>query len=576
MKGIRDLKRSSENNVNYTISDSANTAINKMDQEIIQNYKLKVIKLEEELRNTKDDFESLRRNFDALTLKAKMDVEKIKQLEEELSKLMLSTKLNNNQITDKKEETDLNDKLEKLEQKYIDKINILNSKMIENDSLNSKKIAKLLENEKNLKIQVINNDQKYNNLVKSKEAVDNELSLLKMKLKNCMEENEKNLATTRKNYESLLNSNLEKNSKHYEKIINEKDEEINNLRNATKGLLEKNKVTLNKTMNTESQYEKLKKENEIYSKLVDEYKEKLRNKDSTIYTIQTESDERKENFKKIIQQYEDHEKKIMNDKKLLEKEVLQFKEENYIMLDKLNDLELNYKTLKAKYEDLFNNQSSSSYESNLEKIKQNLLDHLDKYTLYQNQLLLGKINESNKKIEIVKQSVRSLVYNLNTNSNEDSCFNEIRIKLEEEILLMKNNYDILNHQYKTEVNSLKNELQKQGELLYNKSNSINELQNVLIKLQNENESYVNLISSSNKKLIKIKEDHENKVEELKEQLERFRKEIEIMKKEKEELMKKAEIDKEKLKAILDIKNVHSQIKGVVGKVNYKLTKNRFY
>jgi len=569
MKGIRDLKRSSENNVNYTISDNANSAINKMDQEIIQNYKIKVIKLEEELRNTKDDLESLRRNFDALTLKAKMDLEKIKQLEEELSKLMLSTKLNNNQFTEKKEEADINEKLEKLEQKYIDKINILNSKMMENDSLNSKKIAKLLENEKTLKIQVINNDQKYNNLVKSKEAVDNELSLLKMKLKNSFEENEKNLATTRKNYESLLNSNLEKNSKHYEKIINEKDEEINNLRNATKGLLEKNKVTLNKTMNTESQFEKLKKENEIYNKLVDEYKEKLRNKDSTIYTIQTESDERKENFKKIIQQYEDHEKKIVIDKNLLENEVLQSKEENSKMLDKLNDLEISYKSLKAKYEEVFNNKCSASIESNLEEIKLRILDQFNKYILYLNQLLTGKINESNNKIELVKQSVRSLMHNLNTRSLEDSGSNEIRIKLEEEILLMKNNYDILNHQYKTEVNSLKNELQKQGELLYNKSNSINELQNILIKLQNENESYVNLISSSNKKLIKIKEDHENKVEELKEELESLRKEMEIIKKEKEEMIRKAEIDKEKLKAILDIKNVHTQIKGVVGKVNYK-------
>ena len=132
MKGIRDLKRSSESNMNTERMVDNNNPISKMDQEIIQNYKIKVFKMEEEMRNVKDDYESLKRNFDALTLKGKMDVERIKQLEEELSILVLNSKLNSNQPVEKKQDDYYNEKLDKLEQKYIDKIKQLSDKMIEN------------------------------------------------------------------------------------------------------------------------------------------------------------------------------------------------------------------------------------------------------------------------------------------------------------------------------------------------------------------------------------------------------------------------------------------------------------
>ena len=101
MRGIRELKRSSENNPNCITADHYNSSLTKMDQEIIQKYKIKALKMEEEIRNVKEDYESLKRNFDALTFKAKNDVEKIRQLEEEINIIVLNSKLNNNQIDNK-------------------------------------------------------------------------------------------------------------------------------------------------------------------------------------------------------------------------------------------------------------------------------------------------------------------------------------------------------------------------------------------------------------------------------------------------------------------------------------------
>ena len=565
MKGIRDLKRSSESNMNTERMVDNNNPISKMDQEIIQNYKIKVFKMEEEMRNVKDDYESLKRNFDALTLKGKMDVERIKQLEEELSILVLNSKLNSNQPVEKKQDDYYNEKLDKLEQKYIDKIKLLSDKMIENDGLFNRKIAKLIENEKVTKSQIAKNEEKYNSLVKSKEVVDNEFSLTKLKLKNCIEENEKNLSTTRKNYEALLNSNLEKNSKHYEKIISEKDEEINNLRNATKSLLDKNKITINKTMTIDNQIDKLKKENEIYSKLVDEYKEKLSKKDLTIFEIRTELDEKDEKFKKILNQLEENLKKITVDKNLLEIEKCQLIEKldnmnliNNNLLSKFNEIEKRNKFLEQQNCSKKDPINLNEFQKQLLNLVITILESLDASIIKQHEEIFKKFKLSEDRIE-------KITSNINKFSSQKNSIN-LKMNYEEEILFLKNQIEVQNEKFKSDMKSMNNNLAIQNNIINQKKATITDLEKIVLKMQLENESYVNLISSSNKKLIKFKEDQDYKNSELNKKLELYIKEIETVTKEKDEILKKYELDKERIKGITEIKSVHGQIKGVVGKV----------
>ena len=87
---IREMRKNREKeslSTGSTIQDNNTKSgiLNKLDQEIIQNYKLKVNKLEGDNLKLKEDYFAVQRNFEAICLKNKGDGELIKKLEEELN-----------------------------------------------------------------------------------------------------------------------------------------------------------------------------------------------------------------------------------------------------------------------------------------------------------------------------------------------------------------------------------------------------------------------------------------------------------------------------------------------------------
>ena len=256
-----------------------------------------------------------------------------------------------------------------------------------------------------------------------------------------------------------------------------------------------------------------------------------------------------ENAKTMIE--EKNKMEIEKSYSILKKEEMALMNQNLLL--KFNDIQ-NRNNLLEKQAEL----NKNIHLSNLLNIeKKNILDNIDVYINNQIQLFYNKINFAQERIRKIENIIKI--------HNEKKTYEKIQ-KFEEKIKTLEEKNELLSLKFNSECCSLRNDLNKQNEITERKNTSIIERETVIYKLQTENESYANLISSSNKKLIKFKEDHEKKIADLYLRIENYIKELQNANHQKEEIIQKFDIERDRIKGINEIKSIHGQIKGVVRKV----------
>ena len=231
---------------------------------------------------------------------------------------------------------------------------------------------------------------------------------------------------------------------------------------------------------------------------------------------------------------------------------------NNNLLSKFNEIEKRNKFLEQQNCSKKDTINLNEFQKQLLNLVITILESLDASIIKQHEEIFKKFKLSEDRIE-------KITSNINKFSSQKNSIN-LKMNYEEEILFLKNQIEVQNEKFKSDMKSMNNNLAIQNNIINQKKATITDLEKIVLKMQLENESYVNLISSSNKKLIKFKEDQDYKNSELNKKLELYIKEIETVTKEKDEILKKYELDKERIKGITEIKSVHGQIKGVVGKV----------
>lgn len=216
----------------YDKSDSKSKIMTSMTQEIMTNFKKKISSLELENKKISEDLLAVTRNFEALSIKHQEDLNLIKRLQSEVSKVKSKNEINDINIKD--------DMIKSLQIKNDDLI-----RQIQQIELQSKtEIKKFIDEIKNLKKQ---NEEIHKDMTLARTKENSNVN----KYKNINEEQEK-----------MINELKIENSK----IGNELQKEKN---------LNKDLINMNDRLVKEK--EKLIKENKLMYKTIEETREKLNN-----------------------------------------------------------------------------------------------------------------------------------------------------------------------------------------------------------------------------------------------------------------------------------------------------------
>ena len=216
----------------YDKTDSKSKIMTSMTQEIMTNFKKKISSLELENKKISDDLLAVTRNFEALSIKHQEDLNLIKRLQSELSKVKSKNEINDINIKD----------------------DMLKSLQIKNEDL----IYQIQQIESQSKIEIKKLIDEIKNLKKQNEEIHKTMQI----------------ASTKENSDINKYKNL---CDEQEKIINELKNENSKLGNEFQKEKNLNKDLINMNDRLVKEKEKLIKENKLMYKTIEETREKLNN-----------------------------------------------------------------------------------------------------------------------------------------------------------------------------------------------------------------------------------------------------------------------------------------------------------
>lgn len=435
----KDITNGSTNKItnnNSKPGSSKALILNKLDQEIIQNYKFKISSLEGENYKLKEDLSAVQRNFEALCLKSKNDSELIKKLEDEIN--YIKSKFTKSEKDNSKYETEKNEIINN----YHEKIEQLN-KVIKNleDKINnsSNNNIKFLEKESSMKLLIAKLEERVKNF-------DSELRRQKDENKKIKDEKlqvEKELAEKRAS-------------------ISEMESKINS---QSLGISEAN--------------EKLKKENELIIKLLDETRLKLdearnsnKDKEKQISSLTTQI----ESLNTKLRDAESRNENVFTEKlnseinaNQLNAKLEKMEKENLDLVNRIKEKELKWLELSRRNDDLLIKNSeflgeNSRLNAEIEKLKnqiseliKNSKNNLVHELTAQNHELNTRNTILNSEVDLLKKENKNLKNELEAKGSQQNTekMNEERTKillfkvLKENILnientnkkLMENNFE---------------------------------------------------------------------------------------------------------------------------------------
>jgi len=479
--------------------------LSKMDQEILQNYKLRVQTLESELKNKKDELLSLSRNFDALCLKAKEDSNLIKKLEEELN--FIKSKDKNPIRMSSSTIPKFDDDSIAYIKNYKEKVEYQTGVIKELENKLSTNSSRFNERDKFYKNYTTKLEEKTQTLTKTMEALEKEkitikkdhdksikeLEKVKTEFNTLIEENE-NLINKNKEMDNVVvNIKNELISKH-EKALELKDSEY---KNKLKCLNEQQK----KIQLSQNAEEKLKNENEIFNKLITEVK--LRNKSL------------EDNLNKATEQLMQKEQEIINFKQSLQNELLnivdlftkqesKYKAQIDLISQKMVDITKRMhivfnKQIKEKVEYLINKHSEEKNELNI--LIKSYFNDIKKYkeASGDNAANIMKIKELEKIIHENKEEYDKLKPSLD---EKDDLVKKLELKTKayeviERDLKESNSYK---EEYMKKINKLEDTLRIKQKDINEYSLNIKEIEANERKIKSQNELYRNLLLTAEEKI----------------------------------------------------------------------------
>ena len=475
-------------------------ALSKMDQEILQNYKLRVQTLESELKNKKDEQLSISRNFDALCLKSKEDSHLIKKLEEELNFLKLKDK---NQVRMSSSNIPkFDDENQVLMKSYKEKIDYQTTLIKELETKISTNTSRFNERDKFYKNYTKTLEDKTQNQTKTIETLEKEKIGIKKEFDKLLKETEKiknELGNTSEENQSLTNKNKDLsevlealNSKH-EKILEMKD---NQLKNKLKAMNE-DKRKIQNTINSE---EKLKNENEIFNKLIEEVK--LRNK-----TLEENLNNAEKEIKKKHQEFNIFKQTAKQELiQLLDSQEKQFK-------NNINALNNRLLVLNSKCNKLGNNVTKS-----LEQLitSKNLAQSKHTNALHLHSLELKKHKESLNNNDITQEKILELESIISINNKKLQELSTLNTSLEEKSLLipklelklkdyegLENDVKLFtryNEEFKRKINKLEDIIRLKDQDISEYSINVKEISDNEKKIKAQNESYRTMLAAAEDKI----------------------------------------------------------------------------
>ena len=472
--------------------------LSKMDQEILQNYKIRVQNLEDTLKSKKEEILSLTRNFEALCLKSKEDSNLIKKLEEEIN--FIKTKDRNAINKSSNNLPKFDDENLQLIRTYKDKIDSQAAIIKELENKNSTNTSRFNERDKFYKSYTLKLEEKIQSFTKTIEGLEKEKNSFKKESDKKMKEYEKinaefgekedqiqKLKERNKELDNIIN---ELRSKH-ELILEQKESE---LKNKLKTLNDQQK----KNQNSINMEEKLRSENEIFNKLIQEVK--LRNK-----ILEENLEKANENLLK-----KDQETLLLKETvKTQITSLLRLQENEF--LSTINFMNERLLLLTAKLNCKFNRQIREKIEAiiKVHKTKENELQSQISYftqelkkfkdSLSDNDLTTFKLDEMEKEFQKTKEELGIIKPFLVEKEKLISTMKARLKELEHENETLKVSSSLCDD-LKKKNNKLEDIIRVKDESLHDYVMKLNEANEYERKVKSQNESYRSLLLAAEEKV----------------------------------------------------------------------------
>jgi hypothetical protein len=472
----------------------------KLDQEVLMNYKFRLNNLEEENTKLIEEFNSIKRNFEALCFKNKEDLNMIKKLETENAFLKNKIKSLELNLSSARINEDAD-----IIKTYKEKIESLNSLVKNLENRNSNSSSKMQEKEMFYKNYISKLEEKNKIFASNQELLDKENQKMKKEIKRLEEKlEESNLVQQEEKLNKDQLAQLEKASlETQEKTKKEKD------------LIEKLLFeTRDKLKALENQIGELKIESKTKDNLISKFEKE-------VYRLENEKEMLKNNLKQkmhMIEEIEILENDIKEKKKIIvENEITILK-----YINEINSMKIEIESLMNKekeYSDtIYGLQISLQKNSNRNELLSKLeIENISKH--FENivesgleisereftknvSLIQIKLADQNEKIEKIKRmaqiSVDYFQSKSKTNKIESDTLKETTsIKsLEEEIKKIKYDLDTAHftiHENERKFKSLVDTLEKKLEKKRNK----------IYSLRNENERMISELKDLKQISVKI-------------------------------------------------------------------------
>ena len=500
------------NNIKELIkSRSENETIsNKLDQEVLITYKMKISQLENENNKTQEEFNSIKRNFEALCLKNKEDTNLIKKLESEL--IFLKNKIKSLEMTISSSRINEDDEIIKTYKEKIDSLNNIIKNLENKINSNNLSVTKFQEKEAFFKNYISKLEEKNKLFTINQETIDKENNKLKKEIKKIEDKYnnaEKTIENKNEEIENLkLNSmtdKLQKEKDLIEKLLYESREKIKIIEGKYLELTAKLKEKDLIITNYDNEVYRLENLNENLNKDLEAYKLELNNlkKDNNSLT------ENKEEILKLNSDIEFLNKEIMNYKTkeddyikdIHNLEIKNIKLNNKLLLE-IENISTNFKSLIVDYE---NNFSSKLLE--IEKVFENKIlvirDKVKRIDTFMNSIIKDN-NYKKTKNNIILKDLES----------ENNFYKENNKKLDETIKKLK--YDLDSSKFTIVDNEKKVKV-----IIDHLNKKLENKRNKIYSLRNQNENYENELNKM-KNVNLIKKDVEVNTEDYNEDKEKLK------------------------------------------------------